>query len=719
MSIQRAAAWAALVLLFITGPTASGQAGEPDGILQDGEGDVQMVGPIGEQTPPVDAGRDVDLVGLDVTEDPDAFQFLLDLMDLRSSEESDDLGATHWIHFAHEDAKFRIELQGSLTLGGEPLFSVNFQRYEPGADRYEHVDMWIADVDVGAATIASRVPRELLTTANGTAPRPGSTLDGLWVLSEGNRLVRGFTYNGVYADTPYFTDRMPDQGEGGPFEVQLGVRQTGHAHLASEEPFRASNGEATTYVFDVAATNRGDAPDTFELNASDVPDSWSVELPTPVVTIGNNTTAKVPVIVRTAFNHQHGGVDRFLLALRSASDPESVGRLEMGVRYLWPPQPAGHHDTVWFHSIDHEQTVADTAWGAALDALGEGGALQEPYMNALQDDPRADEVPIPGSFCRVELLDDDYPAGSGYCWDLPLSPELALGLDFALEREGELSATISTMVPMPASSIEGTIHYLEPSDGDQRFGDQRERVPIATIARSELQDIGAGGSATFTTNVTPLPEADWIPYERGAGLVLELRVLTLRPENFYLGPKEEPQLEPGGVLRLPLNEYEDPVKDVYSFGGAVTAVVRGPQQKPVNPGETVTFQVEMRNGGAERDTFSLRLVGSHIEWAHLLEPRPVTLDPGEKRVVTIAVNAPDDAVHGDRADLVLEVSSGSDLDVRSLVRILAVIDAETDHPDEAEFARSIEEREAKESPPVSWALLAVTMTGAALLRSRR
>lgn len=652
-----------LVLLLVL-PAAGGQAGE-DGvrrILDDPANDLVFA----DTTPvPVPRGS-MDLRYLEVEETEDSIRFRIGTQpDTGHSDQGEIL-----VWMRHNDAEFRLTLQQRNLVSG--WYWVSFlHRVEPDGFSFVSESRISEPVpaDRSAGWVMQEIPRVDLADRSGALPYAGRMLEDIWVESQG-----------WFTDVP-LRDRMPETGSAEPVELRLGPQQDGDIELWSASPGRASNGEATTLIYEVTARNKGEAT-LLEFEAHDVLPDWLVTFPAPLVELAAGATETYPVLVQVPFRHDHGSVASVNITLKSSEG--DVGRTKLSVIYHAVPQPAGHHDTVWFHS--------DASPDATTPAIHASGLAvwHSLSMNALEEFDADDRVAVPAT-----------NRGPVQAWTLPLDPILQMGLDFDLQRTGTLSVPLRA-----ATSIEGAVLAGELLLIWQDESGAPQSMTIATLDRTDPFDIAP--RATVETVVRPMPDADLLPYREGANVVLDI---TLdRGEYAGFGP-EKPELMPGGWMRLPLHEYHDPVDDIFRSLHGVVLKAEGPQQRLVNPGETVTFTARLEFDGPA-SSFDLRLQGRDAASAVLRTGPQAMAGGGQDALVTVAVAAPADAADGTFMDVVLVAHLAEDPVVQGLLRLVADVDTELDHPDEF-----VQQSASKESPG-GLGLLALGFAVAACVRRR-
>lgn len=690
----------------------AGDAG-PREMATDATDDVVVVTQEGTSQPdPLTVRPSVDLTAFTMEERATDFVWVLSVTELGADQDSASLQNRYWIDFIEGDDHWRIEVDmnpDSLLAFGQ------VRQRDPANGNFVIVAGFEPEVDPDAATITAVVEREVFRDENGAPPFPGKTFTDFNVQAYGERIFAdGFNINDQQVDGAYLMDRMPDDGVADEeWPIVFGVEQTGHAFLQSHEPYRFSNGEATTFVFDIQAVNLGQEPDRFELSFSSAPADWDVRTPQSTINVEANETVEVPVVVRTVFSHDHGRTQTILMEAQSVSDPASVGRIEFGIHYPEIPQPTGHHDEIWFHSEDFSDSTLGAFGTVFGTAFGQEGDARL-FMNAAEDPESDDGVAVQGNRCGFSQ--NTSGVAITFCWTIELEPGLKLGIDMDMEDIGTIQVPISTVLPMPAATLEGNLEYLAPPEEDEFFF-FREGTPVARIEAAPPEDIDAATSRTLSADIVPLEEGDYIEYAPNAGLRLQLRLRTERPDNPLFGPGDLPAVEPGATARLPLDEYEDPVDDVFGGGGAVELFTDEPE-KFVNPGEVRLYEVALNNNGPLEDAFKIDLAGSNIEWAQVLTGNTMTISAGDQATVNVAVQAPDGTPDGERADLILEAASATDPNTRALLRLLTTVDTTEDHPDDSEAAEGIAPP-AEDTPGLPLIAGVLVLAAAAMVRRRR
>jgi uncharacterized protein (TIGR03382 family) len=700
--------WPAVAVLVMLVPVPLGAA-QSDGavVLEDASGDVDLEVAGSPVALPAGVADNLDLISAAVTEDPDGFTFELQ-MAAGTWALPFDFGSSAALYLTHHDTEFRVRFIRT-SFGGGGLQVIGVLESRP-VDTEDWSTILFANEGDGVVAeangrLAWHVARDLLADQNGAAPFPGRTLGGFWAQSDlffSDARLQDFQGNEVAQWPVFIKDRMPESGQAETtVPVLYGLAQTGDARLFSAEPFRASNGEETTIVYRINATNVGEREHVFQFKPVGAPTIWTVSFPVPTLVLAAGETREVPVLVRTPFAHQHGGAESFIVEMAGVDDVTSVGRVEIGIRYLEIPQPAGHHDTVFFHSLAAESDnpfsdVFQTAFGFGPRA----------YMNAEPSDPNDQIIDVPGSgFIRGNE--------GAYAWNVYLDPGLRLGLDFDLSRPFTLTVPISGELPYLASRLEGSLMVLGPQGqqdqgpGDGR-GDQRETTILATFA-SDPVDLS--GRHVFEITGTILAAGDLVRYDAANDLMLRLVLYTGRPNTML--PPDNPVLEPGGTLLLPLFEYHDPIDSAFATPAGPMVHI-GAAKRFANPGDLIAFPITVHDPGNAAGDYRLEVDGTKSEWARLLGADRILLE-GDQVETTVIVEVPSSAKDGELADLIFQAVHAQDPTRRGLVRLVVEVDTQAEHPDDR--SRIMTGDEAEDAP---WpAVLPVAALIAAIVVRRR
>ncbi len=668
----------ALLLMAVPTPGAEAQPADLVEVFADPTGDVVMALGGTAQDAPGGATEATDLVTLAIGEARNDFTFLLGIAgdDDTTGQVQNVVNYNVW--FVHNDQAFVIQIamrSGTISNSAQAFLL----RFDDGQQRFYYDESLQASFDGATDTITVLVPRAALHDLQGAPPTVGRALEDIFVQSASAGLQGGDIQFGVAtAPMPAWGDRMPDGDALGSYPVRLGLEQTGSARLWASEPFRASNGEASTFVYNVVAENLADGSDAFDLEAVGVPADWDVTLPAARLVMEGTENATLPIILRTQFAHEHGTARSFVLELRSRTDGGSVGRVELGIRYPEIAQPAGHHDTLHLHSQGPGDDEVTIALGTFWSLYGGSDPTYWTYMNTHPEDPADERLGVEGRSCDLAL------GGSGgvrssYCWWIPLQPGLEMGLDFDLERLGSIGVPVTSALPAAAATLTGVLVHVQ-QDPDDPW--ESTSTVLAELEPGEPVDLGSGETLVEAT-IRPTPESDYIAYAPSPAMYLLLEIASDRVSNVGPGPDEGLVLMPGGSLQLPLNEYEDRLTTLAGFSQIVRLDADGPLERLFNPGATVLYNLSLTNEGPEEDAFLIDFVGLNEEWGQLLTPRTISLAPDGKAAIQLAVTAPPTALDGERADIIAQAISANDSNQRALLRLVATVDTDATHSDAA------------------------------------
>ncbi|MHB1260929.1 MAG: hypothetical protein ACYC2H_04355 [Thermoplasmatota archaeon] len=661
----------ALFLLAALLPApASGQVAGTT-LLEDPAGDVrsEVAGTAGPPATTLYPGAD--LLSLSVAESQHSFTFRLGMAAVPSASDPGLDGVNYLIHFSHNGRQFEIMvwkvLEGLQAVTPQPPFA--WLAYRDSGDAAWSF-IWISETapffDAAAKSLTIDVLRLDLADAEGATPFPGRSLEGIRAeahasLEDAQLISIGGSggFQDVYPQR--FVDEMPDDpASSANLPVAIGPRQTGHARLTSDHPFRSSNGEATTMLFAVDAHNLGDAGDRFELTAEPVPRGYSLTLPVPLVDIPAQSSLEVPVLLTMPFGHQHGAAASFVLEMTSLSDGGSVGRIELGVRFLDIPQPAGHHDTVFLHK------------SPTVGGVGPAFGWRTGYMNTLEDDPSDTKEPLHTSYLSVTDVGRFESR-----WMFPLKPYLDMGIDIDPAKTGHLRLPIGTAGPMRETTVEAFLRVAPGVDWPQ------EGILLASLEPLPARDIAPNSEVLIEGALVPEPGVGPVPPERGNNLWLE--VVVTSTGTMWSAAGEGAYIAPGGSARLPLREWHDAVDEALAALKGPSLAPLGPQERRVNPGEAVAFPVSIANPLDGEARIELEVSGPNAEWAALAS-RSIVVPAHATGQATVMVQVPRDAADGDRADLVLQAFSRDDPTARGLLRLLAEVDTDADQVDDSAMA---------------------------------
>lgn len=675
-------AWIVLLILLIP-------AGTAEVLLGDAIGDQEVTAEDGTSVP-IQRWDGLDLVELDIEEFADRFEMILSVGDIAPAGENlVVVDGIHWkINFEYRDTPLQIQISryGSAPISDAMFYRALLQGYEAGIDRWYGMNELEMVVDTSANQLTVVLPRTHIVAADGTGLIKDATLDNIYVESqldsEGVQLVNspagtiGFPIRGY--------DRMPDDGSAF-WTIVEGVEQKGTALLRSAAPVRVSNGEATTLLFELDAVNQATEQHLFTFTAHGVPNNWVLTFPVERLRIDAGAKEVIPVLLTVPFQHQHGLYVPIEIRMHDQHDAESMGQIELGVRYTEVPQPAGHHNTVYLHQ------------------QGFGG-----YFNTVEVDSQDTSEPIQS---RSSCGCGDYRIQR---FDIPLLPGLMMGLDVDMEGTGVANIPIQFSLDSADVIVSGEIGVYLADDSRPGFFSDEKPHSVMALERMQL-DFTGEQTQVVEMQITPREHGDYLPFAPETSLILHLDVaVPAAVPGFCCISLTDATIQPGGMMQLPLDEYHDDVDQFFSSLSGLELYAQK-QHRYVNAGETVVFNVTLENLGSQSKRFHLETTGTNLGWARILGDDLISVAAGATRPLAVSVTVPMGTADGEFADIALHAADADDSNIRSLVRLVAEVDSTTDYADEIVASETLDGAlHNKDSPG-----LPLVMLLAALLLVRR
>ncbi len=654
-------------------------------VMQDPSGDVSATTRT-DQTTMIPAGaRDIaDLTQLDLAESETELTFTL--YDAAYSQTAEPDGAFLSFGFNLKGTEFLVGYSIPSTTPLYPATGASLSHRLIGETTWEPAQQLETEFAAGSpGSFVAHVPRELLVDEFGNQPRAGDVLDAFWSSSV-DHFSQGSLVSVVGPGlVAKITDAMPNTGTSdAAIELQLTPPTGKTVELSSPEPIRSSNGEQGTIVFQVFTSNYGPEAIDLSLSIVDAPSQWTTALARTSVRVPSETTVATPVIVGIPFGHSHGKFLGMNVSL-SNQNGETLDRLQLGIKYLDIPQPAGHHNTLWLHTL-----LDDPALGVADLASGH----TNPFMSTDEEDTRD---------THGNLYSDHFgpiQAPTTFTWCIPLSPTLQIGLDFDLQGDLDFRANLQAGIPVTGNAQ--TRLLLSGSPTESGFGDQStctEDRSFLAIANFPSAPVSLQPGTPVDIAATTPPAADLVPYARGRELMLEVILTTDTPVSYRLA--DEPRIVAGGSLTLPLFEYHDPAPRVQVEGPTITT--NTPPKLLRNPGTTAVFNFTI---AGNEDDYQIQVLGLNNEWA---QPIPATVKPDG--TFSIQVRIPNDALDGILCDLIVKAVS-KDNENLALARITVEVDQDIQHPNDATLSN------ANGAPSAGFGALSLTLLGLAIAASR-
>ncbi|MGB1586404.1 MAG: hypothetical protein ACPHID_05105 [Thermoplasmatota archaeon] len=503
-------------------------------LLEDPAGDVVISHCQAAETP-LAAFDPVDLLALEVTEDPTHVTFRVQAVGIRDQADLD--SSNYFVHFKRGEQHWALRMaqdnQGTAAIA-HLLATEGVSLFGPIIAEY------VADVDGETGTIQASVERNQLRDHEQAPLTRGQTIDQIIVSAEAHATGVYFCDFEGSGGPAIIQDHMPDGwiDDGVSIEMIYGGADTqGPMDLFIPRPFRGSNGEATTYAFDIQVTNLADDVQIYNLETS-APDGWTLHLPNGTLRVEAGQEATFTMYAEVPFIHTHGATATGRIDLRSDL---SSGGADFGVHYLDVPQPAGHHPDVYIHSI------VPSAFGGEINERA-GGGDNHMFWNTQEDHSANHDVPMSGQTEEGDIV-----------WYGCLTPGLAMGLhpdssltgaynlDLASEfaTTGTLTGSISLL---PDDHRPSTCHNAGPW----------QSTPLLAL---DATDVNLDGPGTVTGTISVLADGP-MAFQPGADLLLTIR---LQPDQSpTLGGTVD--LLPGSRLTLPLRDYHEPAPTLEAAG---------------------------------------------------------------------------------------------------------------------------------------------------------
>ncbi len=587
------------------------------------------------------------------------------------------------LFFTHDGAQYRVLFE---ACDGAPSLGL----LNTGSGRFDTIECLDGGKD--GTTFWAQVPKGLIPTSTGVPAAFGSLLTDF--TASYSEFV-AFTPAGV--GTTNAIDRAPDEGAyADVFQFKLGAGGLGDVQVVAQNAIRASNGGPDTFVYSIHLRNAGEEV-RFGLTAADVPTNWDVRVP-PTVRVPAGEDVIVPVAVTTRAAHAHGGSESFFIEVADAEDPAKRLRVELGIHYLDIPQLAGHHPELFVHGATAPANVAGTQ-----------GETTVAWMNTAPDAPGAEAVTIPA---RGGGTGGTNAAGTmAYSgWQVPMDPQLLIGMDFDVDATGELTVAFQADNRVPGDvTLAAVLWHCDPENASAA-----PQAPSETCAGGGWHELARGVAAPYAmpsvgafeidVTLTPHPYADLVPYVDGSNVLLQLVIGRDAP-----APRGYPELDPRGTsLRLPLNEYRDPLDAVFEDIAALRITPRSEFEKAANPGQSVWFRFDVE--GDMDMPIVASVFGHNDAWASVASASPdVAPDtPGE---VVVRVDAPSTAAVGEFTELFVVVEDAEEPARAAISKMrVSIVAADVPAEEPPEVAQDV-----KKSP----APLALVVVALAVLARRR
>ncbi len=579
-----------ILALLLVGTVAAQPSAEV--IADDPVGDVVVFGSTHPSAPAHD------LRSLAARAEADAVVFILGVDNLQERIPGRD-SANYLVYFDYQAQPHRLVIQHTVTVAGESELAGRIQAWEQSAARF--TDLAELQVAMHDGDILSWVPSALVASGAGLELLPGQPIEQVLVVA-----TSGFEQPPSGRNDPAnIFDRMPDVGSAiwrTPPSPNDGAAFTMHV----VDPVRLANGGEVQYAFPVELVSTAGGPLTIELNARG-PDGWNVLVVDPVVQLTADEILRTHVVVQGAGAHQHGELVAF--SIEAVASDSTVQHGAAHIQFTHPPQPAGHHDTLYWHTGQNDLGPIQDAWVVDDRAL--------PFLSTLEEDP--------GDFHLNAQARGTTQSGRG--WIAQLWPNLAIGLDMDMNATGEAQLRVS--------SHRGTqLTGVELSGLFQVIGNGTRPVAEFYVALDRLS-----GPLDVAVPIVPLPGGDLVPFDRNQQLRLVLDATFDEPVQG--SSPENIQIHPGGWFRLPLNEYRDPLG--VTKGAAMVLDVSDVQDVAMEGWSPIAVRIQ--NQVDTTALASVDVIGLPEGWS--VRPAAIEVEPAGFAEAMVWIDVPSGVGDGD------------------------------------------------------------------------
>jgi hypothetical protein len=704
---------------------ASGAVEVDTTLLDDPANDVVISTADGQTSQPEGGNlKDVDLRSFGIlAEDLDTVSFFVDVESLTAASQNPaPFGDPDYrIYFQYGTQKYRAAIDTVLDNPGTSAFpreSRGRLESEQGAGIFRTVVDGPVTLDFSANRASVALPRAAIVDQTQAALGLNNTLTSLWATAQSMGfccMPVGQTEPGgdsVYeAGAPKAFDQVPNQMAGAlpKYAMTTGeLKSRGGLFAGSNEPIRWTNGEASTLVFQTSVTNTQDQKIDLAVSVKDKMPQWTVSF-SDSISVPARSFVNVSFLVTIPFSHQHGSIHHFQAAFNAVNGNEFAA-VDLGVYWPIVPQPAGHHDTLWLHSL---KETPDN------DFEGLFGSGLHGWFSAVEEEEFDDGDDISTQFVWPANPEDQ--KGVAF-WRMYLEPGLRMGLDFRTEETGTAEIAINFPTTIVDPELEYRIDYAEVRQPRGRNDDGIDNaVPIISGSSGVIPG-PVSGIQVFPLILDIEDAADEIAFKSGTNLILTL-VLRATAIGGTMGNDQgaNPALKTSqSVMQWPLNEYQEPIDTNFQTDGALelNVGVEG-QSRPVNKGETTIYTFDMKYHSSTAGAFRVELSGTNLEWATLVGDTEFSMVPHAERRLGLAVTAPKSASSGERADITFRVIDVANAAVQAGITTVTMVDDSEDFPDEAFRITDLDKEltTSKDSPGLSLAILIGGLV--ALSRCRR
>lgn len=603
---------ALIAILLAILPVDASQHEESQLIVQDPRGDVTTLGLT------LDRSNALDLAALLLGSNGTHFQITIELADLDGATLFGKDFPTYLVFYSYEGRSYRMQIVrinpigtteirylGSLEVYNEATRTYDELSESPAVHPRESEDA----IDIG-------VPYSTIQGTGGLLASPGFSITGIFVRSVPQGDDIDPLAPGIAISTS--SDRMPDAGTAS-YRIEQRSFDGQDVLVFVARPQRLSNGGENVFAYSIQVSNSGADLASFEFSFTGVPDFWDASLADTFLEVPGHSTVNNTAVIRSPGAHQHGGQVNIQVQTKRIETGE-LWTNTISVTFTSPPQPAGHHPTLYFHAARNPNVLP-----GVQDAYGEWATA--PYMNTLSEDESDVAEPVNSEFQNLRY------------WQYPLAPGLGIGLDFILDKTVRCSFTVAPRMFLPAGEATIPIRGVTMWAELKLVSEERGTILLADSNRAAIGDVAT--SKPIELDLVPTQESEFIPYHAGSNLILDIWFTTSEP--FPGSNPESLIILPGGYMTLPLLDFQDPLPLVEG----TPIILEAPTQVFGQAGLDIAVPVTLASNLGNTADVRLEARGANPAWNVRFYPSEVKLGGGEARTTTVGVHVPQDAVEGD------------------------------------------------------------------------
>lgn len=593
----------------------------------------------------------------------------------------------YWVTLEFQGEEFDLVWETDWgAAGSAQIDRTMFQLFRRDADGWSLIAEALAEVDLNNDRLRGGLPLNAIQATKGFSPGPGESLS----------FLRAASYFDPAQDPhdPFGQSHPLAATKGmveGTDEVEFpedsviivdGDASEGLA-LGTSRPIRFSNGEATTYHWPVLVSNRGASQMELVVSTKATGD-FTVHAPQTIL-VAADSQVVVDVFATAPFAHEHGAVREVLVSVDGGGNH---AKLPLVVKYLDVPQPAGHHDTVFFHT-----SGADG--GAAFNWFD---TRREPEQSTEPESPLGSVTCFDGS---------TQTDGRGVAF--PLFPELVIGVDARIDEPAIMTGTFTNHIPHAEGEFFARFYTYD------TVTENPYSTPFNPASKDSVSMVLPATTASSSTDFAfalPVPEIlDRLEPGAQQNLAIQVGFCDGRPPSSDFGPHAA-EREAGLRMRisdvsvvLPFDEYHDEIP--IDVGRGITVDV-GQAKRTAAPGAVVLWNIH--TDGEATGELGINTLGLHSELLQIHGERFHVSD-----TIPVSITVPEN--QGDMLEAIVEVYLVDEPQRRAALRLVVDID-ETSTNDDRRLVEDLQPQVESPGPPVLAVLVALVAV-AFILRQRR